>query len=374
MRPVLGALEGGCRRTPHASVGRWRGGSGVKTSARAGGREARWKSRQFLATTGRPSPAAPQGPGGEGSAKGLKSGSLNLFSSVVIAVASVAPAYSLAATLGLLAAVVGLRSPFIMIVSFVPMLLVVGGLLLHEQGRPRLRPVVHLVGTGLRSAARLGHRLRRHRRVDDRHGQPRADRLAVHARVPQPAHPGRTRPSGSTFFGVLWLVGIGVIVAIGIEVSARTQYILMGVQMISMFVFAAWALIKAYTVHPSFAYPAHNPPDPAQRPRLPHVVQLASVELDADHPGHRARHLPLLGLGHRDERQRGVEGLARPAGRLGGAEHHPARLHLRVRHGRLPGVPWARASRHQLDRRLHAAGARRRWPVDLPVRSSSDSS
>ncbi len=63
-----------------------------------------------------------------------------------------------------------------------------------------------------------------------------------------------------TFFGVLWLVGIGVIVAIGIEISARTQYVLMGVQMISMFVFATWALIKAYTMHPSIAYPATTRP------------------------------------------------------------------------------------------------------------------
>ena len=73
--------------------------------------------------------AAPVAVGGggsepEGSAKGLKSGSLNLFASVVIAVASVAPAYSLAATLGLIAAAVGLRSPFIMILSFVPMIMV----------------------------------------------------------------------------------------------------------------------------------------------------------------------------------------------------------------------------------------------------------
>ena len=44
--------------------------------------------------------------------------------------------------------------------------------------------------------------------------------------------------------------------AIGIEISARTQYVLMGVQMISMFVFATWALIKAYTAHPSVTSPA----------------------------------------------------------------------------------------------------------------------
>jgi hypothetical protein len=42
--------------------------------------------------------------------KGLKSGALGLVSSVVMGVASTAPAYSLAATLGLIVAAVGLGS------------------------------------------------------------------------------------------------------------------------------------------------------------------------------------------------------------------------------------------------------------------------
>lgn len=58
--------------------------------------------------------------------KGLKSNAVGLFSSVVIGIASTAPAYSLAVTLGLIVAVagVGLKSPAIMIVSFVPMILI----------------------------------------------------------------------------------------------------------------------------------------------------------------------------------------------------------------------------------------------------------
>jgi amino acid transporter len=54
--------------------------------------------------------------------KGLRSGTLGLISSVVIAVSSTAPAYSMAATLGLIVAVVGVRAPATLIVSFVPML------------------------------------------------------------------------------------------------------------------------------------------------------------------------------------------------------------------------------------------------------------
>ena len=54
--------------------------------------------------------------------KGLKSGALGLISSTVIATASVAPAYSLAATLGLIVVAVGLKSPAIAVAAFIPMI------------------------------------------------------------------------------------------------------------------------------------------------------------------------------------------------------------------------------------------------------------
>src|SRR5260370_41996534 len=56
--------------------------------------------------------------------KGLRAGALGLISSVVIAVSSTAPAYSMAATLGLIVAIVGVHSPGTLIVSFLPMLFI----------------------------------------------------------------------------------------------------------------------------------------------------------------------------------------------------------------------------------------------------------
>src|SRR5215469_1204215 len=55
--------------------------------------------------------------------KGLKTGALGLVSSVVMGVASTAPAYSLAATLFFVVAAVGLQSPLVAVAAFVPMLL-----------------------------------------------------------------------------------------------------------------------------------------------------------------------------------------------------------------------------------------------------------
>src|SRR6202162_3750086 len=54
--------------------------------------------------------------------KGLKSGALGLISSTVIATASVAPAYSIAATLVFVVVAVGLQAPAVAVLAFVPML------------------------------------------------------------------------------------------------------------------------------------------------------------------------------------------------------------------------------------------------------------
>ena len=62
--------------------------------------------------------------------KGLKRGALGLIASIVIGVASTAPAYSLAASLGFVVAtqngdgIVGVKAPAIMLLAFVPMFLI----------------------------------------------------------------------------------------------------------------------------------------------------------------------------------------------------------------------------------------------------------
>src|ERR1700759_1586242 len=53
--------------------------------------------------------------------KGLKRGTVGVLSSIVIGIASTAPAYSLAATLGFVVMVVGVKAPAIMLLAFVPM-------------------------------------------------------------------------------------------------------------------------------------------------------------------------------------------------------------------------------------------------------------
>ena len=76
-------------------------------------------------TTTATTPAPPVDPTAPG-AKGLKTDAIGYISNLVIAIASTAPAYSLAATLGFIVAVkgVGVHSPAVLIVAFIPILFV----------------------------------------------------------------------------------------------------------------------------------------------------------------------------------------------------------------------------------------------------------
>src|ERR1035441_4399318 len=56
--------------------------------------------------------------------KGLKAGALGLISSTVVGVASTAPAYSLAATLGFVVVLIGVKAPIVTLLAFFPLLLI----------------------------------------------------------------------------------------------------------------------------------------------------------------------------------------------------------------------------------------------------------
>src|ERR1017187_9093992 len=66
---------------------------------------------------------APAQPTEQFADKGLKAGALGLVSRVVMGVASTAPAYSLAATLFFVFALVSLKSPAVAVLAFVPIFL-----------------------------------------------------------------------------------------------------------------------------------------------------------------------------------------------------------------------------------------------------------
>ncbi len=181
-----------------------------------------------------------------GEDKGLKPGALGLISSIVIGVASTAPAYSLAATLAFVVAGVGLQSPIIMVLAFVPMLFI-------AIAYSELNKAIPDCGTTFTWATKaFGSRIG----WMGGWGIVAAD-VIVMANLAQIAGQYGFQLFNAdglaqdtfwvTFVGVLWIVVMTYICYRGIEVSARMQYGLLGVEVLMLGLFSVVALVKVYS-------------------------------------------------------------------------------------------------------------------------------
>ncbi len=201
--------------------------------------------------------------------KGLKTGALGLVSSVVMGVASTAPAYSLAATLFFVVAAVGLRSPLVAVLAFVPMLLCSIGFSELNKADPDC-------GTTFIWAARaFGPKTG----WAGGWGVVAADVLVM-ASLAQVAGQyaffliqgpnssiGQNASSGWVLLvGILWIVAMTYICYRGIEVSANFQKILLSIEIILLLVMSVTALVRVLgshpppgSLHPSFSWlsPSH---------------------------------------------------------------------------------------------------------------------
>jgi amino acid transporter len=182
--------------------------------------------------------------------KGLKPGALGLVSSVVMGVASTAPAYSLAATLGFIVAVVGLGAPIVAVLAFVP-------IVLTSIGYSELNKADPDCGTTFTWATRA---------FGPRTGWAGgwaivAADVLVMASLAQVAGQylfllfgakgiGSDATSGWVLLvGVLWIVAMTYICYRGIELSARLQKFLLGIELVMLLVFSVVALVRVGTAH-----------------------------------------------------------------------------------------------------------------------------
>ena len=190
--------------------------------------------------------------------KGLKSGALGLISSTVIATASVAPAYSIAATLVFVVVAVGLQAPAVAVLAFVPMLFC-------SIGYSELNKADPDCGTTFTWATRA---------FGPKTGWfggwaiVVADVLVM-ASLAQVAGQyvflefnakgiGGNATSGWVLLaGVIWIVLMTAICYVGIEVSANFQKVLLGIELIMLVVLSVVALVK---VGSGTAPPGHRTP------------------------------------------------------------------------------------------------------------------
>ena len=190
--------------------------------------------------------------------KGLKGGALGLISTTIIATASVAPAYSIAATLVFVVLVVGLQSPAVAVLAFVPMLFTSIGYSELNKADPDCG-TTFTWGTrafGPKTGWAGGWAII-------------AADVLVMASLAQVAGQygfllfnakgiGSNATSGWVLLvGVLWIVVMTYICYRGIEVSANFQKVLLGIELVMLLVLSITALVKVGTGH---APPAHLTP------------------------------------------------------------------------------------------------------------------
>jgi amino acid transporter len=183
--------------------------------------------------------------------KGLKKGAIGYLSNIVIGVASTAPAYSLAATLGFIVAVkgVGVHAPAVFIASFVPMLLVASAYKYLNRADPD-------AGTSFAWTTRA---------IGPMTGWMNgwaifwAD-VIVMASLSDIAAIYTFKLFGFTELGgskaaiiiaaIIWIALMTWICYRGIELSARVQQLLLSAEVLILGVYAVVALVKVYGSHP----------------------------------------------------------------------------------------------------------------------------
>jgi amino acid transporter len=194
--------------------------------------------------------------------KGLKSGALGQISTTVIATASVAPAYSLAATLGFIAVAVAFKSPAIAWAAFIPMIFASIGYNEMNKADPdcgttftwgtrALSPGWGWAGGWAIVAADILVMAS----LAQVAGQYVFLLFGAHGIGSDPA-------SGWVLLvGVLWIIAMTYICYRGIELSANFQKALLSVEIIMLLVLSVTILVKVETghgvassVHPAWAW------------------------------------------------------------------------------------------------------------------------
>jgi amino acid transporter len=202
--------------------------------------------------------------------KGLKRGALGLVSSVVMGVSSTAPAYSLAATLFFVVAAVGLKSPLVAVLAFVPMLLCSIGFSELNKADPdcgttfiwaarAFGPKTGWAGGWAVVAADI--------LVMASLAQVAGQYLFFLIQGPNSAIGSNPSSGWVLLVGILWIAAMTYICYRGIEVSANFQKVLLSIEIVMLLVLSGTALVRVFgshppgSLHPSLSWlsPSHLP-------------------------------------------------------------------------------------------------------------------
>jgi amino acid transporter len=234
--------------------------------------------------------------------KGLKADAVGLVNGVVLGVASTAPAYSLAASLGFVVVAVGLQSPAIMLLAFLPM----GAIAAAYYYLNRVDPDC---GTSFTWVARamgpwIGWMTGWAIIVADIIVMANLAEIAaiytfylfkwdpatltdVLIDVPSAGILVTAGDMAVIVLGIVWIAAMTWISYIGIQVSARLQFLLLAVEIITLGLFTLMALGAVYGL-------TGTPPVDSVLPSLDWLNPLAIVDQEAPDAGFS---LAALGMG-----------------------------------------------------------------------------
>jgi amino acid transporter len=203
--------------------------------------------------------------------KGLKSGALGLVSSIVMGVASTAPAYSLAATLLFVVVLVGFKAPSVAVLAFIPILFCSIGYSEMNKADPDCGTTFTWAtrafgpktgwagGWGIVAADIL---------VMASLAQVAGQYVFLLVQGPNSAIGTNPASGWVLLVGIIWIIAMTYICYRGIEVSANFQKALLSIELVMLAVLSVTALVRVYSghhpaqsVHPSFSWllPTHLP-------------------------------------------------------------------------------------------------------------------
>jgi amino acid transporter len=200
---------------------------------------------------------------GAAGTKGLKGGAVGFVSSVVVGVASTAPAYSLAVSLGLVVAAVGLASPAVMWLAFLPMLCIAIAYYYMNRADPDCGTSFTWVSRAM--GPHLGWITGWAIIMADVIVMASLAEVAAQYLYSlfgfdvfnNPILPvtigSQTVDFGVIAVGILFVAVLTWICYIGIEISVRTQVVLLATELIVLAIFSTVALFRVYTAPPAGA-------------------------------------------------------------------------------------------------------------------------
>ncbi len=179
--------------------------------------------------------------------KGLQKDAISFLSNVTFGISSTSPAYSVAASLGPIAAVAGYGSLGVMLIAFIPMLFIAVAFYHLNRADPDC-------GTSFAWARQA---------IGPKSGWMAGWSVIVANILVMPSLAdiagrysfqliGIGDPSAvaAGIVGVAWIVGITAICYVGIALSARTQNLLLGAELVILAVFSILALTRVYGPNP----------------------------------------------------------------------------------------------------------------------------